>query len=126
MVESGTLRVGVGFPLNRAVALSAAAREGITELESEISAHRSHLLWEMRLAKDAENWREAVVLRAKRVNEMGEREFFETMKGDDAFRALVEQTALYDCSPMPGNIRDRETAAALSRACKHLQSVVRR
>lgn len=126
VVETGTLRVGVGFPLNRAVALSAAAREGFTELESEIGAYRSDLLWEMRLAKDAENWREAIVLRARRVNEMGEREFFETMKGDDAFRALVEQTASHDCSPMPANLRDRETAVALSRACKHLQSVVRR
>jgi hypothetical protein len=128
VVGSGTLRVGVGFPLSRAVALSAAAREGITELESEISAHGSDLLWEMRLAKDAENWREAVVLRAKRLSEMGEREFFDTMKGDDVFRALVEQTASYDCSPMPGNtpIRDRETAVALGRACMHLQSVVRR
>jgi hypothetical protein len=138
VVGSGTLRVEDGFPLNRALALSAAAWEGMTEFESELSAYGSDLLavasaprvpyhlWEMRLAKDAENRHEAVVLRAKRLDEMSEREFFETMKGDNAFRALVEQTAAYDCSPMPGNIRDRETAAALSQACSHLQSVVRR
>jgi hypothetical protein len=126
VVGSGTLHIGVGFPFNRAVALSAAAREGMTELESEISTYRPELLWEMRLAKGAENWHEAVVLRGKRLHEMGEREFFDTMKGDDAFRALVEQIASYDCSPMPRNIRDRETAVALGRACKYLQSVVRR
>jgi hypothetical protein len=138
VVGSGTLRVEDGFPLNRALALSAAAWEGMTELESELCAHGSELLasasaplvpysvWEMRLAKDAENRNEAIVLRAKRLDEMGERELFEAMKGDEAFRALVEQTASYDCSSQPGNTRDRETAVALGRACMHLQSVVRR
>jgi hypothetical protein len=127
-----------GFPINRGVALSMAAWEGLTELESEIIAHGSEIaptttaplvpytLWILRLAKGAENYRDALALRARNLAEMPDREFFELMKTDTIFAQFVQETAMHDCSPSDSMAKDREVAKAFDIACNYFQGIVSR